>query len=270
MLIAVNDLYKSYSASDAWLFPKRKTVLHGVSFEIAVGECVGLVGESGSGKSTLGKILLGLESYDAGTVTFAESLSQLPREQALSVVFQDYNTSVNPRMTMAEIIAEPLLNSALNKEEKRQLIERLLVEVGLSRGFMERYAHQLSGGQLQRVCIARAIAPNPRFIVLDEAVSSLDVSIQVQILELLMSLKQMRNIAYLFITHDIAVASFLCDRLLFFKDGRIVEQIECMEQLAQVQNPYTQRLLAAAHYLDTPFADDAAHEISCDESLSCR
>ncbi len=270
MLITANNLYKSYKANDAWFFPKRKKVLHGVSFEIAAGECVGVVGESGSGKSTLGKIVLGLESYDAGELVFSEELCRLPREKALSVVFQDYNTSVNPRMTIAEIIAEPLLNSSLNKVNKQQFIGRLLVEVGLPVSFMERYPHQLSGGQLQRVCIARAMAPNPRCIVLDEAVSSLDVSIQVQILELLMALKQTRNIAYLFITHDIAVASFLCDRLLFFKDGQIVEQVERMDQLAHVKNPYAQRLLAAAHYLDAPFACDEACEISLCESTPCR
>ena len=255
MLLTVKNLCKSYPDQQSWFLKRRKkSVLQDVSFTLQQGECIGIVGESGSGKSTLGKILLGLEPYDSGSVIFSPELQALPRTQALSVVFQNYNTSVNPRMTIAQIIAEPLQNQGISKDNQTALIITLLQEVGLTASFMTRYPHQLSGGQLQRVCIARAVAPNPQFILLDEAVSSLDVSVQVTILELLLQLKQHRNIAYLFITHDIAVASFICDRLLFFKEGRIVEQIDDINHLSKAKDPYTKQLLNAARYLDIPFA----------------
>ncbi|MGY5760552.1 ABC transporter ATP-binding protein [Vibrio cincinnatiensis] len=136
------------------------------------------------------------------------------------------------------------------------MLVKLLNEVGLTADMLDRYPYQLSGGQLQRVCIARAVAPNPKFILLDEAVNSLDVSVQVQILNLLQKLKQERNISYLFITHDIAVASFLCDRLMFFKDGQVIERVEEMRNLKHVQDPYTKELLDAAGYLELPFESE--------------
>ena len=259
MLIQLTNVTKSYAKDDSWLFRSRTPVLKGVSLSVNHGECVGLVGESGSGKSTLGKLVLGLETCDSGTVSYAEELLELPRYQAMSVVFQDYNTSVNPRLTIAEIINEPLLNEQLPPCERDRLITSLLTEVGLPVELRTRYPHQLSGGQLQRVCIARAIAPNPRFILLDEAVSSLDVSVQVQVLELLQTLKQTRNVAYLFITHDITVASFLCDRLLFFKEGMVVEQVDDISQLNRVADPYTRQLLEAAGYLEIPFLNHSSN-----------
>ncbi|NOH98727.1 dipeptide/oligopeptide/nickel ABC transporter ATP-binding protein [Vibrio sp. 99-70-13A1] len=186
-------------------------------------------------------------------VIFGDSIASLPTYKAISVVFQDYNTSVNPRLTIREIISEPLILEKLDTTEHERTLTSLVEEVGLPAEMLDRYPHQLSGGQLQRVCIARAIAPNPKFILLDEAVSSLDVSVQVQVLDLLQKLKLERGISYLFITHDIAVASFLCDRLVFFKEGQIVERVDDMTQLTQVQDPYTQELLEAAGYLDIPF-----------------
>ncbi|CAH0526084.1 ABC transporter ATP-binding protein [Vibrio hippocampi] len=256
MLIDIKAVTKSFKTDNSWLFSTTQQVINGVSLTINYGECVGIVGESGSGKSTLGKLILGLEPVDSGEIVFNDELASLSTHKALSVVFQDYNTSVNPRLTVKEIINEPLIKEKLSKKQRQTLLEELLFEVGLSADMLTRYPHQLSGGQLQRVCIARAIAPNPKFILLDEAVSSLDVSVQVQILELLARLKQQRGIAYLFITHDIAVASYLCDRLMFFKDGMIVERVEDMRQLTQVKDPYTQQLLAAASYLELPFESE--------------
>ncbi|WP_411991188.1 ABC transporter ATP-binding protein [Agarivorans sp. DSG3-1] len=253
MLLELKDITKSFAKDDSWFFKRYQDVLKGVSLSLNEGECIGIVGESGSGKSTLGKVILGLETQDSGSVTFSQECSQLPRHKAVSVVFQDYNTSVNPRLNIAQIIAEPLINEGLEKSQLKAQISKLLIEVGLEDSMRARYPHQLSGGQLQRVCIARAIAANPRFILLDEAVSSLDVSIQVQILDLLLELKQSRNIAYLFITHDIAVASYLCDRLMFFKDGKIVEQVNNITALPLVTNEYTKNLLNAASYLEIPF-----------------
>ncbi|MCG9543939.1 dipeptide/oligopeptide/nickel ABC transporter ATP-binding protein [Vibrio sp. Isolate33] len=253
MLIEVKNVTKAFKNDDSWLFPSYQNVLNGVSITVNEGECVGVVGESGSGKSTLGKVILGLEAADSGEVVLGNAISNLPMHQVMSVVFQDYNTSVNPRLTIREIINEPLINEKVGKAERESHLVLLLEEVGLDAGMLDRYPHQLSGGQLQRVCIARAVAPNPKFILLDEAVSSLDVSVQVQVLDLLQKLKQERQISYLFITHDIAVASFLCDRLMFFKDGQIVEQVDDMRILKHVRDPYTKSLLEAASYLEIPF-----------------
>lgn len=253
MLIEVKNVTKAFKNDDSWLFPSYQNVLNGVSITVNEGECVGVVGESGSGKSTLGKVILGLEAADSGEVVLGNAISNLPMHQVMSVVFQDYNTSVNPRLTIREIINEPLINEKVGKTERESHLVLLLEEVGLDADMLDRYPHQLSGGQLQRVCIARAVAPNPKFILLDEAVSSLDVSVQVQVLDLLQKLKQERQISYLFITHDIAVASFLCDRLMFFKDGQIVEQVDDMRNLRHVCDPYTKSLLEAASYLEIPF-----------------
>ncbi|MFI3274239.1 ABC transporter ATP-binding protein [Vibrio sp.] len=253
MLIEVKNVTKAFKNDDSWLFPSYQNVLNGVSITVNEGECVGVVGESGSGKSTLGKVILGLEAADSGEVVLGNAISNLPMHQVMSVVFQDYNTSVNPRLTIREIINEPLINEKVGKAERESHLVLLLEEVGLDADMLDRYPHQLSGGQLQRVCIARAVAPNPKFILLDEAVSSLDVSVQVQVLDLLQKLKQERQISYLFITHDIAVASFLCDRLMFFKDGQIVEQVDDMRNLKHVRDPYTKSLLEAASYLEIPF-----------------
>jgi len=253
MLIDVKNVSKAFKNDDSWLFPSLQHVLNGVSITVQQGECVGIVGESGSGKSTLGKVILGLEAADGGEVVLGEAIKNLPTHKAISVVFQDYNTSVNPRLTVEEIINEPLITEKMSKAERKALLNGLMSEVGLDTEMLSRYPHQLSGGQLQRVCIARAIAPNPKFILLDEAVSSLDVSVQVQILDLLQKLKQERGISYLFITHDIAVASFLCDRLMFFKGGKIVERVDDMRNLKHVKDPYTKELLEAAGYLEIPF-----------------
>ena len=238
---------------DNLFFKQKQQVLHGVSFEIKEGECLGVVGESGSCKSTLGKVLIGLEEPDSGQIIFSKELRTLPKYQAISVVFQDYTTSVNPRLTIGESIAEPLLRSPLSKQKKKEKLYQLLHEVGLSEDMLHRYPHQLSGGQLQRVCIARAIAPNPKFILFDEAVSSLDVSVQVQILDLLLKIKQSRTLSYLFITHDIAVAAYMCDRLLFFNQGEAVEELTDITKLSHVEHEYTAQLLDAAGYLEIPY-----------------
>ncbi|PMG36886.1 peptide ABC transporter ATP-binding protein [Vibrio splendidus] len=260
MLIEVKNVTKAFKNDDSWLFPSYQNVLNGVSITVNEGECVGVVGESGSGKSTLGKVILGLEPADSGEVVLGDAIVNLPMHQVMSVVFQDYNTSVNPRLTIRELINEPLIHEKVGKLERESHLKLLLEEVGLNADMLDRYPHQLSGGQLQRVCIARAIAPNPKFILLDEAVSSLDVSVQVQVLDLLQKLKQERQISYLFITHDIAVASFLCDRLMFFKDGQVVEQVDDMRDLKTVRDPYTQSLLEAASYLEIPFEIESEQE----------
>ena len=254
MLLKIENIEKSFPLSGGLFVKRRQPVLRGVSFDIEPGECLGIVGESGSGKSTLGKIILGIKTPDAGRIVPGEAMHQRPRHEAISVVFQDYTSSVNPRFTVQQIIAEPLFRTALNDQERALRIRQLLDEVGLSEAMLNRYPHQLSGGQLQRVCIARAIAPNPLFILFDEAVSSLDVSVQVKILDLLLDIKRRRKLSYLFITHDITVAAYVCDRLMFFNEGRVVEELRDLTRLSHVEHEYTRQLLEAASYLEIPYA----------------
>ncbi|OIJ18187.1 peptide ABC transporter ATP-binding protein [Anaerobacillus alkalidiazotrophicus] len=255
MLLEVKDIYKSYPKESNILFKKTKIdVLSEVSFELNEGECLGIIGESGSGKSTLGKIIIGLEKPSTGNVylegkdifKFKSYKEQVKMRRDLSVVFQDYTSSVNPRFTVFDIIAEPLC--IISKPDKQQLIKKittLLDKVGLSITYLHRYPHELSGGQLQRVCIARAIATNPKFIVLDEAISSLDVSIQKQILDLLIELKQEYKLSYVFITHDLTAITYICDRVMFLKDGRVVERVEEIHELSNIKHEYSKRLLNA-------------------------
>lgn len=164
----------------------------------------------------------------------------------MSIVFQDYFSSVNPRFKVADIIAEPLkLNTNLSSSDLRKELEKLIVDVGLKVEFLDRYAHELSGGQLQRVCIARAISTKPKFIMLDEAVSSLDISTQVEILNLLQELKKSYSLSYIFVTHDLLTLTYICDSVIFFKEGRIVEKVDSLEKLCEVKDDYSKALLDA-------------------------
>ena len=208
MFLQVKDINKSYRKYGKI---EKQQVLKDVNFTIKEGECVGLVGESGSGKSTLSRLILGLEKPDSGRILIEDlNVKKWIKENQgkMSVVFQDYTSSANPNFTVKEIILEPL--KVLGKKENLDKItEDLLDKVGLTIDLLDRYPHELSGGQLQRVCIARSISTKPKFIVLDEAISSLDVSIQAQILELLKDLKDELNITYLFIAHDLQVVTYL-------------------------------------------------------------
>lgn len=243
MWLNVENLYKSYSKQKKI---KDTYVLKDISFSIEKGECVGLIGESGSGKSTLSRLILGLEKMDSGSVNIeGKSIKNWIRHNKgkMSVVFQDYTSSVNPNFTVKDIISEPLYALG-NKYNLDYIIESLLEKVELPLYLIERYPHELSGGQLQRVCIARAISTKPEFIVLDEAISSLDVSIQAQILDLLKKLKKDLNITYLFITHDLQSVAYLCDRVLFLYKGEIVENIDS-SNLSNVRNDYSKKLLSS-------------------------
>ncbi|MGM0815268.1 MAG: ABC transporter ATP-binding protein [Bacillota bacterium] len=245
MLITANQLRKHGEAKGFFSHQKEsKARISNVSFQIEKGQCIGLVGESGSGKSTLARILLGLEKLDGGEVLIDGRPAHIWRKKnrgKMSVVFQDYLSSVHPSFTVKEIIAEPM---RLLKHEKNmdQKVLSLLEQVRLPSSLLNHYAHQLSGGQLQRVCIARAISTNPAILILDEVLSSLDVSVQVQILELLETLKQELDMTILMITHDVEAAVYLCDRLLFLHEGLLVE--ECTnDQLFEATHPFTLKLL---------------------------
>ena len=229
-------------------------VLRGISLSLSERECLGIIGESGSGKSTLGRVLAGLLKPQDGTV-YINGLDVYARHSArenaalhhsLSVVFQDYTSSANPRFRVESIIGESL--RALEKiqgtrvDRKRRTAE-LLEQVGLPASFSIRYPHELSGGQLQRVCIARALAVKPRIILLDEAISSLDASTQVQVMDLLIELRKDLGLSYLFITHDLTSITYLCDRVVFMNNGEIVERVDDIRRIASIRNPYARHLL---------------------------
>lgn len=251
MLLKIEGISKRYTEKKGLFQKQIKSVLRNVSLCVNEGECVGLVGESGSGKSTLGKIILGIEKPDEGRIVFNGKVTKKEYEKEMSVVFQDYTSSINPRFCMKEVLFEAI-DSKQSEQERLDCAITLLKEVGLDEGFLERYAHQLSGGQLQRVCIARTLATKPKFILLDEAVSSLDVSVQLQVLELLKSLKKSHKLSYLFITHDLMSVTYLCDRVIFFQGGECVEVVDKIEDLKRIQHPYSRSLLSAVKALEIP------------------
>ncbi|MGE7608262.1 ABC transporter ATP-binding protein [Peribacillus frigoritolerans] len=242
-MLKVDSVEKSYKSGE--LFSnKRQKILNNISFECGSGECLGIIGESGSGKSTLGRLLIGIEKPDRGTVLFqGENVrDRKVRSGNISAVFQDYKSSINPFFTVEEAIMEPLKNKIKVKKEIHNRIDNLLNQVGLNPSYRKRYPHELSGGEVQRVCIARAISTEPKCILLDEAISSLDVSVQIQVLELLKELKNLYNMSYVFITHDIQSAAYICDRVIIFRNGQIEEVIK-IEQLKNVQSEYARKLL---------------------------
>lgn len=248
MLLEVKNIEFSYGRRK--LKRNNANILKNVSFSLNEGECLGLIGESGSGKSTLGRIILGLEKQQKGTITFNGVLNRDIWQKELNVVFQDYTTSVNPRFKVIDIIKETLLEKKLNREELEKKVIELLEQVGLNKDYLYRYPYELSGGQLQRVCIARAISQKPKFILLDEAISSLDVSVQVQVLDLLIELKEKYNLSYLFITHDLSAVTYICDKVMFLKNGEIIEKIDDIKDLKYVKNEYSRALLDSVDDID--------------------
>ncbi|TLS52444.1 ABC transporter ATP-binding protein [Paenibacillus antri] len=223
---------------------ERKQVLHDICFEWKPGECLAVIGESGSGKSTLGRLLLGIEKPDRGTVRFnGKSVSdRKTRIGNVSAVFQDYTSSMNPYYTVEKALLEPLSMQRRERSDMQRKIDSLLCQVGLNPSYRDKYPHELSGGEAQRVCIARAVAAEPSCIVFDEAVSSLDGSVQIQVLELLNDLKNSFGMGFIFITHDIEAAAYLCDRAMFLRSGR-VEEIVSVKELKNVQSSYAKKLL---------------------------
>ena len=255
-LLRVSQLSTWFTGSGGSLFgaeaPPDKAV-DGVSFEVGRGEIVGLVGESGSGKSTTGRSVLQLLPQTAGLVEFdGVILSQLKRRQMqqmrrrMQMIFQDPYASLNPRMPVYECLAEPLLHHRLaDRSTVMAKVLELMDDVGLARASIRKYPHEFSGGQRQRIAIGRAIATRPDFIVADEPVSALDVTIQSQILELLLVLVEEHNLSMLFISHDLAVVRKLCDRVLVMQAGKLVEAGAVESVYSNPQHPYTKTLLAA-------------------------
>ncbi|KNZ71117.1 oligopeptide/dipeptide ABC transporter ATPase [Thermincola ferriacetica] len=252
-MLELRDVYKYYSVGRGWVFGREKVkAVDGVSLAVASGETLGLVGESGCGKSTLGRVALLLERPDSGRVFFdGRELTRLSGRQLrmhrknMQIVLQDSLSSFNTRFTVEEIVSEPLLNyEKLNKETARERVKEVLRAVELDETFLDRYPGELSGGQRQRVGIARALVLNPRLIILDEPLSSLDVSVQAQILNLLKKLKLSYGLAYLFISHDLRAVEFLSDRIAVMYRGRVVEILP-KRSINMPVHPYSRLLLSS-------------------------
>ena len=251
-LLEVTDLTVTFRNPHRGLSePARLRVLDGITLSVQPGEVLGLVGESGSGKTTLGKAMLRLYRPSQGHIVFeGRDITALgeaglrPFRRALQMVFQDPLSSFNPRVPIGEALRLPLrLHQLCPPAEMGRAVDRLLARVGLPTGYRSRLPHQLSGGQLQRVAIARALALQPRLIVADEPVSKLDVSIRAQILNLFRDVQQETGVALVFITHDLRVARFLCDRIAVMFFGRVVEVGPAKAIFTQPHHPYTERLI---------------------------
>jgi peptide/nickel transport system ATP-binding protein len=247
-LLSVRDLAKHYTSRGTKL-----TILQAISFDIGKGEVVGLVGESGSGKTTIGRSVLRLVEPSAGSVRFdgteltTLSASAMRRARPrMQYIFQDPFASLSPRMTIGEILTEGLKIQGLGTSKERlERARKALEQVDLPGDAVNRYAHEFSGGQRQRIGIARALTLAPEFIVADEPVSALDVSIQAQVINLLRDLQQRLGLTMLFISHDLAVVEYICDRVIVLYLGRIMEIAPSAELYAQPQHPYTRALLTA-------------------------
>ena len=262
-LLIVRDLSMTFRRRSG-LFGRRAQQIHAlnqVSFAIEAGETLGIVGESGCGKSTLARCLLRLLRPTGGSVRFdgVELLALGDEEmrrmrQQMQIVLQNPFSSLNPRLNGFDLIAEPLrTHTEMSRKEMTDRVASLLAEVGLSSEFVSRHPHQLSGGQAQRIALARALALNPAFLILDEPTSALDVSVQAQIINLLFRLQRQRGLTYLFITHDLGVIQHISNRIAVMYLGRIVEETTSEEIFAHPQHPYTQALLSS-----TPVPDPAS------------
>jgi peptide/nickel transport system ATP-binding protein len=263
-VLDVRDLGRSYpGARRGWRRGTPLRAVDGVSFTVRPGETVGIVGESGSGKTTLLRTVLGLDRPQSGEVLLqgqplhasrGPALRQLRRQ--MQAVFQDPQGSFDPRQRVGQIVAEPLhlLDTPLTQSERDRRIAAALEQVGLSAADADRHPHEFSGGQRQRIAIARALIVEPALVVLDEAVSALDVSIRADILDLLAALSDRTGLAYLFVSHDLSVMKAVTDRLLVIHDGRIVEQGPTAALLAAPEHPYTAELVAATPDLDRVLA----------------
>lgn len=255
-LLEVRGLKKYFPVTSGLLRRQIGNVkaVDGIDFSIKKGEVVGMVGESGSGKSTAGRVAIRLIEPTAGSITFeGQNVVTMDRHeliqmrQEIQMVFQDPYASLNPRKTIGESIGEPLVYHGIvsTQEEKIARVYAVLEKVGLSKEIINRYPHEFSGGQQQRICIARAIIMNPKLIICDEVVSALDVSVQAQILNLFADLKNELGLSYLFIAHDLSVVRYLCDRVIVMYLGKIMEEAPTKELFENPKHPYTQALLSA-------------------------
>ncbi|MEK2476110.1 oligopeptide/dipeptide ABC transporter ATP-binding protein [Streptomyces noursei] len=265
-LLSVRDLRMTFPGRRRAAAPVR--AVDGVTFDVAAGETLGLVGESGCGKSTTGRLIVRLLEPTAGSVTYdGRDISHLsqralkPLRKDLQMVFQDPHSSLNPRQTVARIIADPLLVQGTPAAQARTRAAELMELVGLIPEHLDRYPHEFSGGQAQRIGIARALATGPRLVVADEPVSALDVSVQAQVVNLMERLQHELGLAYLFIAHDLSVVKRVCDRVAVMYLGRIVETGPKEQVYAAPAHPYTRALLSAVPVPD-PAVERARERVS--------
>ena len=254
LAIEASGLTKVFVSRTAmWSRERRTIALSDVSFNLKPSEILAVVGESGSGKTTLGRLIVGLEKPDAGwirkgatpLVDTANRVFAPPAQRGIGMIFQDPNSSLNPRMTVASIVGEGLRLAGVGARETRKRVAASLDLVGLRREDMDRYPHQFSGGQRQRIGIARAIVVEPSLLVADEAVSSLDVSVQMQVLNLILDIRDKLGLAVIFITHNIGVVEYLCDQVIVLSKGEVVERGPTTQVVGAPQHPYTKGLLSA-------------------------
>ncbi len=259
IVFEITDLKKHYEINMG-LFKKPKVVkaLDNISFEVKRGEVLSIVGESGCGKSTTAKLMLKIEEPTGGEILFegrdittieGDDLKEYRKK--VQIIFQDPYSSLNPRWKVGQIIGEPLaLNTSMSKKEIRDRVLYLMEKVGMEPDWYDRYPHQFSGGQRQRIGIARALALNPEIIVCDEPVSALDVSIQAQVLNLLLDLQEEFSLTYVFISHDLSVVEHISDRIVVMYFGEIAEQGTVEEIFDNPQHEYTQKLIGAIPVID--------------------
>lgn len=240
----------------------KKAILSKINLSVSQNECLGIMGESGSGKSTLAKLIVGLEPFDEGNIIFNKiSYKNINKNQLslihrkIQLVFQNAFGAVNPKYTVEEVLTEPLkihYKKEISYEEMKKRAKNFLEKVGLDPEFMSQKSIQLSGGQLQRVCIARALILEPEIIIFDESVSGLDPIIQEQILELLGSLKEAMNLTYIFISHDFEACHYLCDKIAIIENGEIADTIENLDSPIIVKNERIKRILGkAVNFIET-------------------
>ena len=253
-IFQIHNLKKHYEINlGLFKAPKIVKAVDDVSFEVKKGEILSIVGESGCGKSTTAKMILKIEEPTAGEILFEGADITKLKGNALTeyrkkvqIIFQDPYSSLNPRWKVGQIIAEPLtLNSDMSKSEIKERVLYLMEKVGMLPEWYDRYPHQFSGGQRQRIGIARALALNPEIIICDEPVSALDVSIQAQVLNLLLDLQEEFNLTYIFISHDLSVVNHISDRIVVMYFGSIVEMKSAQELFENPEHAYTQKLLSA-------------------------
>ena len=264
-LLSVRDL-KMYFPVGGSLFGKKKTLkaVDGVSFDLYAGETFGLVGESGCGKTTVGRTIVRLYAPTSGQILFGGTdiapLSEKevqPYRNRMQMIFQDPYASLNPRMTVSSIIGEPLRYQRVPQKEIDARVRELVDRVGLKPDHLNRYPHEFSGGQRQRISIARALAGKPEFIVCDEPISALDVSIQAQIINMLEELQEQLGITYLFVSHDLSMVRHISHRVAVMYLGHIVEMAPVRELYANAQHPYTRALMSAVPIADPDAAEKA-------------
>ena len=281
-LIEVKNLQK-YFESSGGLFSRKKSIVKavdGISFEIEFGESLGLVGQSGCGKTTTARALCLLDEKTSGSIDFynkdlnkMESIDDLDGDDLkafrrnIQMIFQDPYESLNPRWTIEDIILEPLnIHNIGNLDERGDAVVEILKTVGLTppENYLPRYPHELSGGQRQRVSIARTLIMKPKFVVCDEPTSMLDVSIRISIMDLMLNLAKDLEVSYLYITHDLAVARYMCNRIAVMFNGKIVEIAETEELLNNPIHPYTKRLISSIPVPD-PSYERKVYDINFDE-----